>query len=445
MKKSALIIFLTPVFVHIHILAQSPHKIDYQAVVRNTQGLIMNSRTVIFRFSIHQSEPEGSIVYQELQETTTNSFGLVTLEIGAGIPQSGSFPGINWLSGEKFIQVEVRLDAADPYTDMGTSQLISVPYALYAEKAGTLGISTDHDTSSTNELQTLIIHGKYLSISKGNTIAIPLDSNDFDKDPLNEIQVITISHDTIMLSRNGGRIKLPPSSMSGSGQNGYVTFWTSASTLSGDNKLYWDNTNKRLGLGLSNPARQLDISQSIQLPNTSDANTGIIFKSGVSFLHDYGNDNVFVGRYAGNFTLTTATARYNIGLGRYALNKLNSAAGNIAIGVNALYSCTSGGSNIALGYNALYSDTSGTFNNAIGYLSMEKNTCGIWNSAIGYIALRNNTTGNYNVALGPRALECNTTGNYNTACGCLALSSNRTGILNVAIGEAALLKNQNRK
>lgn len=442
MKKSTFFIVFIPVLMCLSTLAQSPQKIDYQAIVRNAQGLIMNDRAVIFRFTIHSLSPDGNIIYQEIHETSTNQFGLVTLAIGAGTPLTGSFAGINWLSGGKYIQVEIKFDAGDAYSDMGTSQLISVPYAFYSDKAGGLSTENDHDTSSTNELQTLSIISNRLTISKGNTVILPVDSNDFDKDPVNEIQVITISHDTIFLSRNGGRVKLPSSPITGSGQNGYITFWASPSSLSGDNKLFWDNSNKRLGLGLTNPAKQLDITQSFQLPNTSDANTGIIFKNGISFLHNYGTDNVFIGKCAGNFTLSAAASNSNVGVGGFALRQLTIGYSNIALGMYSLYACKSGAGNIAIGHAALYCDTSGSSNNAIGHYSMEKNTSGMYNIAMGLQSLRYNMTGTANVSIGVSALLNNSSGIYNIACGYSALSSNRNGGYNIGIGTYALNKNK---
>ena len=110
-------------------VAQSPQQMNYQAVVRDAQGAVVSNATpVSIRFTIHDLTTSGTVVFMETQATTTNQFGLVTLQIGA----NGNLGGVSWGSGAKYLQVEVEINNSGTYTDMGTSQLISVPYALYA-------------------------------------------------------------------------------------------------------------------------------------------------------------------------------------------------------------------------------------------------------------------------------------------------------------------------
>ncbi len=111
------------------LFAQSPQGMNYQAVVRNSSGVIANAGTpVLFRFTIHDLTPSGTSVFTETQTDTTNQFGLVTAVIGS----NGNLSTINWGNGEKYLQVEMDVDNSGSYTDMGTTQLMSVPYALYA-------------------------------------------------------------------------------------------------------------------------------------------------------------------------------------------------------------------------------------------------------------------------------------------------------------------------
>ena len=112
--------------------AQSPQAIPYQAVARDNAGNPIANQAVSLRFTIHDATATGTIVYQETQSKTTNPLGLFTANIGEGSVVSGTFLTINWASGSKFMQVE--MDAADgfAYTDMGTQQMLSVPYALQA-------------------------------------------------------------------------------------------------------------------------------------------------------------------------------------------------------------------------------------------------------------------------------------------------------------------------
>jgi hypothetical protein len=121
------------------LMAQTPQQMNYQAVVRNSSGSILDSQQVTTRFTIRDGSASGAVVYQETQPLTTNHFGLVTHAIGTGTVVSGTFAGISWGTGTKWLQVEV--DFGSGYVDMGTSQLLSVPYALYAanSQAGATG------------------------------------------------------------------------------------------------------------------------------------------------------------------------------------------------------------------------------------------------------------------------------------------------------------------
>ena len=113
--------------------AQVPQKINYQAVARDGAGNIMATHNVSIRFTIHDISPTGAIVYQETRSgIQTNQFGLFTCAIGAGTVVSGTFSAINWGTGDKFLQVELDPAAGTNYTVSGASQLLSVPYALYA-------------------------------------------------------------------------------------------------------------------------------------------------------------------------------------------------------------------------------------------------------------------------------------------------------------------------
>lgn len=110
-------------------VAQAPGKMNYQAVVRNSSGqTVANNTPVKLRFTIRDGSATGTAVYTEVINATANQFGLVAVEIGTG----GNLGVVNWGGGAKFLQVEVDINNAGSYTDMGTSQLLSVPYALYA-------------------------------------------------------------------------------------------------------------------------------------------------------------------------------------------------------------------------------------------------------------------------------------------------------------------------
>ncbi|MBK7761900.1 MAG: tail fiber domain-containing protein [Bacteroidetes bacterium] len=119
--------------------AQAPQSFPYQAVARDNNGNLLTGANIALRFSILDGSNAGPIVYQENHLTTTNTLGLFNLNIGQGVVQSGTFANINWGSGSKFIKVELDPAGGNAFTVMGTTQLLSVPYALYANVPGVAG------------------------------------------------------------------------------------------------------------------------------------------------------------------------------------------------------------------------------------------------------------------------------------------------------------------
>jgi hypothetical protein len=114
---------------------QAPEGFKYQAVVRDAGNTILNNQSVGMRMTIQQGSIGGTTVYQETFAPTTNAYGLVNLEIGSGTVVSGDFTTIDWANGPYFIETAVDVTGGTSYAVMGTSQLMSVPYALYAKYA----------------------------------------------------------------------------------------------------------------------------------------------------------------------------------------------------------------------------------------------------------------------------------------------------------------------
>ncbi len=135
MKK--IIAICAAILMSASVFAQSPEKISYQAVIRNSSNALVTNSVVGMRISILQTSATGTAVYVETQTPTTNANGLASLEIGAGTVVSGTFATIDWANGPYFIKTETDPTGGTSYTITGTSQLLSVPYALYAKNAGT--------------------------------------------------------------------------------------------------------------------------------------------------------------------------------------------------------------------------------------------------------------------------------------------------------------------
>lgn len=145
--QNKLIFFLFSLFFFLNTHAQVPQKMSYQAVVRNSSNVLITSAPVGIRISILSGSASGPSIYTETQNVITNANGLVSLEIGTGTVVSGSFSLIVWNSGLFFIKTEIDPTGGTSYTINGTTQLLSVPFAFYAEKAKT----TPRDCSVTSE------------------------------------------------------------------------------------------------------------------------------------------------------------------------------------------------------------------------------------------------------------------------------------------------------
>jgi hypothetical protein len=131
-----LILILANLHISSSIFAQAPNKMSYQAVIRNSSNALVTNQAVGIRISILQTSASGTAVYVETQTPTTNANGLASIEIGGGTVMSGTFATINWANGPYFIKTETDPTGGTNYTITGTSQLLSVPYALYAANAG---------------------------------------------------------------------------------------------------------------------------------------------------------------------------------------------------------------------------------------------------------------------------------------------------------------------
>jgi hypothetical protein len=115
-------------------IAQAPQAFNYQAIGRRANGSIIANQDITVRFSIIEGSALGATIYQETHTTQTSTAGLFMLEIGRGNVNAGTFASIPWATGNKYLKVEIALGGT-VYLVQGTTQLLSVPYALYAESS----------------------------------------------------------------------------------------------------------------------------------------------------------------------------------------------------------------------------------------------------------------------------------------------------------------------
>ena len=132
MKVKAILVF---VFFSYLSFSQSPQKFTYQSIIKNSSGYLLKNQDVGLRISVLSNSSNGIEVYSEEHFPTSNSNGLVTLIIGEGLTND-NFSEIQWGDGEYFLKVEVDPEGGNSYIMNQTSQLLSVPYALYAGNSG---------------------------------------------------------------------------------------------------------------------------------------------------------------------------------------------------------------------------------------------------------------------------------------------------------------------
>lgn len=146
MKKNILFVLL---FACAYLQAQVvPQAFKYQAVARDINGNEIKNKTINFRVSILTGSTVGVSVYTETHSITTNDFGVANLTVGDGTVVSGVFANIDWGANSHFLKIEMDASAGTNYQLMGTSQLLSVPYALYAGKSGGVTFKTGPGLSS---------------------------------------------------------------------------------------------------------------------------------------------------------------------------------------------------------------------------------------------------------------------------------------------------------
>lgn len=265
-------------------LAQAPQKFNYQAVARDAQGNPLGNQLVTLRVSILDGTPSGASVYSEVHSVTTSTGGLFTLAVGGGVPLSGSLATIVWDSGTKHLKVELDPTGNNTFSLVGTSQLLSVPYAIFADKTnlqGGNGISIANnivhntgDLEPDNELQTLSLNGNTLQISNGNSVTLPVAttytggtgiqisgatiSNTGDLSNSNELQTISLSGNTLSLSQNGGAVTLPSPTASQ---------WTTSGT-----SIYYNTGN--VGIGTTSPGEKLHLAGKMKIDGTNTLEFG---------------------------------------------------------------------------------------------------------------------------------------------------------------------------
>ncbi|MFH1118897.1 MAG: tail fiber domain-containing protein [Bacteroidota bacterium] len=426
MKK--LFIIVVQVLIFSILNAQAPQKMSYQAVIRdNTNNLITNDE-VGMRVSILQGDTTGIEVFKEIYNPNpvTNSNGLVSLEIGSGIPVINSFESIDWGNGPLYIKIETDPTGGTNYTVTGISQLLSVPYALYSKTSenNEPGWSLTGNTGTVNGVNFIgTIDNQPLDFRTNNLLHTRISTK-------GQIEPHNTGNSVFIGLGAGNADDLTDN------KNAYVGNQTGYSNITGENNTAIGNMALHSNTtGHSNVA----YGGSALYNNTVKSNLvavgdSALYNNGINASEvDYATRNTAIGSKS-LYSNTTGSNNTAIGSNALFLNNNNY---NTAIGSNALF-YNANNENTAIGFESLFFNDFGSENTAIGNVALYSNTSGFQNTAVGKGALSSNSTGSLNVAYGTYALSSNTSGDGNTAIGRSALQHNYTGYNNTAIGEFAL-------
>ena len=151
--------------------AQAPQGFNYQATVRNSSGDLIINTNVYFKFNVIQGSQTAVPIFTETHYVPTDDLGQVNLVIGQGTPTTGTFSALDWSQGSYYLGIELSINEANNYVAMGTTQLLSVPYALYAENSG-------NSTPTTPNLETVLAENNSANNQQIKDLQDPTDAND---------------------------------------------------------------------------------------------------------------------------------------------------------------------------------------------------------------------------------------------------------------------------
>ena len=183
------------------VLGQAPpNAFNYSAVARDGAGTLVTNQAIALQMSILQSTAVGTLVYQETHNVTTDDYGLFNLLIGSGAIQQGTFSSINWAGDSYYLKIEMDITGGTNYTNMGTTQFLSVPYAMHSKTAESVS-NPDYQSLSISNDTLFLTNGGYVVLSPNSSGAGPGPNA-----PLASLTTSSVSNITSYTALCGGNI-----------------------------------------------------------------------------------------------------------------------------------------------------------------------------------------------------------------------------------------------
>ena len=386
--------------------AQAPLGFNYQGVALTNAGTPVASKKISLRISLIESQQLGSITYQETHGVNTDAYGQFSIIIGNGQAVTGKMTDAQWSKFPYYMKVELDLDGGTSFVFVGTSQLLSVPFALYANNAGAASISVD---SVKNELATIKLSQKgdsiILSNNRGSVYVPKVDSLTKILAQISSIKAGTIKSikDSISKLPNGIAIGYNAlnnfdsiafnSSNIAMGQSAGVALIKQTSGISNsDNILVGQNA----AASINGTSTSTGAYQNIIIGNGAGQSTNALASQNVVIGHEAAKNS--------NGTIGTKTSVFNsnIAIGARSLKSAIISQSNVSIGVDNMNATTQANRNTMIGSNAV-NKYNGDDNVIIGAeMLFDTSSNGSKNVIIGSIVARN-IRGSKNIIIGYKA------------------------------------------
>jgi len=416
--KAISVVFILVLALCTELVSQVPSGFKFQAVARDQQYSLIKNTAINVTIGIRSGSADGVLEWEEVHATSTNEFGLFSLDICTGneLRSGGSVQDINgipWSAADHYL--DLKIDAGNGIVSLGSTRLLSVPYSLVSsnisQPVSEFSIQPDHEAEPGDAL---------FEVRRADGYPVFAVYED-------EVWVYT---DTID---------------SGKGVKGGFAVGGYARKAKGPAEEYFRVTPDSTRVYVKNPETK-GVKGGFAIGGYSRKAKGV---SEAFMALD--QDNYFIGQKSGS---KITTGLYNSVIGYESGFNINSGESNAFMGYQSGYLNQSGTGNLFLGYQSGYSNIWGSYNTFVGYktgysnqggknntflgtLAGHKNTEGLRNTFVGDSAGYNNITGGYNAFIGTRAGHSNTNGWSNVFLGPNAGFSNTTGFANVFIGRRA--------